>query len=144
MLNSNGDVNRTGRKSAGAKKMRICFHCFWLPVAVSGSSALIAGSASSVTALLFSIIAVLGIFDGICRLKEAMRLTGSRLTDRHFKLFCQSMCQRNMIIGLAGRRAAAYYRALGYRWYHMLPDVLLKEPARFFSPAFLRKNFWPL
>jgi hypothetical protein len=49
-----------------------------------------------------------------------------------------------MIIGLAGKKAAAYYRALGYRWYHLLPDILLKEPVRFFSPAFLHRNFWPL
>jgi hypothetical protein len=124
--------------------MRICFYCFWLPAAVSAGSAFIAGSAPHAMALLFSLIAVLGMFDGICRFKEALRLKRSRLTDRHFKLFCQSMCQRNMIIGLAGKKAAAYYRALGYRWYHLLPDILLKEPVRFFSPAFLHRNFWPL
>jgi hypothetical protein len=124
--------------------MRVYFYCFWLPTTVSGGSALLAKSTPHVVALLFSAIAVLGMFDGICRLKEALRLKHSRLTDRHFRLFCQSMCQRNMIIGLAGTKAVAYYRALGYRWYHLLPDTLLKNPVRFFSPACLRKNFWPL
>ena len=66
------------------------------------------------------------------------------LTDRHFRLFRHSMCQRNMIIGLAGTKASSYYQGLGYRWYHMLPDILLKKPILFFSPSFLRKNFWPL
>ena len=124
--------------------MRIYFHCFWLPTTVSGGSALIAKSAPVTIALLFLVIAILGMFDGVCRFKEALRLKRRRLTDRHFKLFCQSMCQRNMIIGLAGKKATAYYRTLGYRWYHMLPDLLLKDPVRFFSPSFLRKNFWPL
>ena len=124
--------------------MRIYFYCFWLPTTVSGGSALIAKSAPLTVALVFLVIAILGMFDGICRFKEALRLKRRRLTDRHFRLFCQSMCQRNMIIGLAGQKAADYYRDIGYRWYHMLPDILLREPVKFFSPSFLRKNFWPL
>lgn len=124
--------------------MRICFYCFWLPTTISGGSALIAKSAPLSFALLLAAIALLGLFDGMCRLKEALRLKHRRLTDRHFRLFRGSMCQRNMVIGLAGRKAAVYYKTIGYRWYHMLPDLLLQDPVRFFSPGFLRKNFWPL
>ena len=144
MLNLGIIVNRTTRAPPGSRIMRVYFYCFWLPTTVCSGSALIAKSAPHAVDLIFVAIAVMGMFDGLCRFKEAMRLRHRRLTDRHFKLFCQSMCQRNMIVGLAGKKAAAYYRAIGYRWYHMLPDILVNNPARFFSPAFLRKNFWPL
>lgn len=124
--------------------MRLYFYCFWLPTTVSGGSVLIAKSAPYTVAVFFSALAVLGMFDGICRFKEALRLQHRQLTGRHFKLFCHSMCQRNMIIGLAGKKASTYYRGIGYRWYHMLPDILISDPAKFFSSNFLRKNFWPL
>ena len=124
--------------------MRLYFYCFWLPTTVSGGSALAAKSAPHMLAPILLAIGLLGLFDGICRFKEALRLKHCRLTDRHFRLFSQSMCQRNMIIGLAGKKASAYYQRIGYRWYHLFPDILLKDPGRFFSPAFLHKNFWPL
>ena len=125
-------------------KLRLYLYCFWLPTTVSGSSMIAAKSAPHMLGFFLMIVSVFGLCDGICRFKEALRLKRCRLTDRHFRLFRHSMCQRNMIIGLAGRKAAVYYQKIGYRWYHMLPDILLKNPVRFFSPSLLRKNFWPL
>ncbi|GFM34444.1 hypothetical protein LN040_05105 [Desulfovibrio subterraneus] len=59
-----------------------------------------------------------------------------------------SRCQRDAALLAAcetGFRAQAhrYFREMGYRWYHILPDRIVANPLYFFHPSFLRSTFLP-
>ena len=122
---------------------RILFYCWWLPVLFSGSCSLLALYVNLLLSLLLILLSLFGILDGICRTKEALKLKDRKIGIRHFNIFKSSRCQRNMIIGVVGRRARLYFKKIGYRWYHLLPDILLKKPLTFFHPNFIRKTFIP-
>ncbi|MGE4554363.1 MAG: hypothetical protein AB7D57_14725 [Desulfovibrionaceae bacterium] len=59
-----------------------------------------------------------------------------------------SRCQRDAVT-LACRHAGhgdaarTYYRAQGYRWWHLLPDLMVDNPLAFFRPEALRRAFLP-
>lgn len=59
-----------------------------------------------------------------------------------------SRCQRDAAL-LAAREAGCQeqvkhvFHALGYRWYHILPDAIVANPFFFFHPHFLRNTFLP-
>jgi len=58
------------------------------------------------------------------------------------KPFMKSRCQRDAAkaaaeeLGLCAE-CNKYFQSYGYKWYHLLPDILLKEPSILFT-----KNFW--
>jgi len=62
--------------------------------------------------------------------------------------FARSRCQRDAALHAAREtghldKARSYFRGLGYRWYHILPDLVVRNPFAFASPAFLRTSFLP-
>ena len=90
--------------------------------------------------------------DAFSRYREFKRLR--RLLLRYgfrpglFRLVAASRCQRDAALLAAretGYRAQAkrVFRELGYRWYHILPDVIMANPLYFFHPRFLRSTFIP-
>lgn len=90
--------------------------------------------------------------DALSRYREFKRLC--RVLARYgfrprvFQLVAASRCQRDAALlaaSKAGCRAQArrVFRDLGYRWYHILPDVIVSNPLYFFHPRFLRSTFVP-
>ena len=61
---------------------------------------------------------------------------------RIVKPFVKSRCQRDAVmaaaseLGLEGR-CRDYFESFGYRWYHLFPDIIFKQPS-----ILLTKNFW--
>jgi hypothetical protein len=59
-----------------------------------------------------------------------------------------SRCQRDAAIMAATEtgcreKACMYYKQLGYRWYHILPDRVVADPLYLMHPDFLRTTFLP-
>ncbi len=90
--------------------------------------------------------------DGLCRYREYRRF--KRLFRRYgFRSRiagqgAQSRCQRDAILIAASdtghqHQARLFFRSLGYRWYHLLPDQIITNPWHFFRPEFLRSTFLP-
>ncbi|WP_027361189.1 hypothetical protein [Halodesulfovibrio aestuarii] len=108
--------------------------------------------------VLFTLSALLGWgvilcqADAFSRFREFKRIKDifSRrgFTPRILKLVSTSRCQRDAALLAAketGHRhlAATYFKELGYRWYHIIPDVIAQNPMNFFSSKFLRTTFLP-
>ncbi|MBU1249203.1 MAG: hypothetical protein KKB70_10925 [Proteobacteria bacterium] len=67
---------------------------------------------------------------------------------RLFDLVSSSRCQRDAALHAASTTghlsaARAHFHALGYRWYHLLPDPVIDNPFNFFNIHFLRQAFLP-
>jgi len=61
---------------------------------------------------------------------------------RILKPFIKSRCQRDAIKAAAGELGMLdlckqYFKESGYRWYHLLPDVVRTKPS-----VLLTRNFW--
>ena len=59
----------------------------------------------------------------------------------------KSKCQRLAALKAAedtgiAEEVAQHYHANGYRWYHVLPDFVFKNPLFFFHPYFWRSTFF--
>jgi hypothetical protein len=62
--------------------------------------------------------------------------------------FCRSRCQRDAVLLAAhesgfGDRTKAWYRAKGYRWYHLAPDKVVADPRVIVDAGFLKATFMP-
>ncbi|UZP68702.1 hypothetical protein N1030_06955 [Desulfovibrio mangrovi] len=80
------------------------------------------------------------------RVRATLRRYGFK--PRILRPVSSSRCQRDAALLAAsetGFRAQAhrYFRELGYRWYHILPDRIVANPLYFFHPDFLRSTFLP-
>lgn len=58
-----------------------------------------------------------------------------------------SRCQRDTAVVAATRAGykaeiTRYFHQKGYRWYHIVPDALLKNPSYMFSRQFIRSSFF--
>jgi hypothetical protein len=84
-------------------------------------------------------------FQNYKQVKDQIYLNG--LQERMLKPLAKSSCQREAAI-LAGSELGLekaiknYYFKLGYRWYHILPDFIFKNPLFFFTPLFWRTTFF--
>ncbi len=97
-------------------------------------------------------LALLCLADGWCRRIEYLRIKDI-LARRGFDArvlapVATSRCQRDAALAAARElghhgRAREHFRALGYRWWHLLPDACVDNPLRFFDPEFLRVTFLP-
>ena len=114
--------------------------------------ALVAGVALALPASGWLCLALLCLADGVCRYREYQRLKGAlRRRGFHPRLLAPvstSRCQRDAALAAARElghlaRARAHFRALGYRWWHLLPDGSVDNPLRFLDPAFLKTTFLP-
>lgn len=100
----------------------------------------------------WAVVSLFAMADGIARHREYRRIKAMLqkhgYNERIMQLVAHSRCQRDAAMLAAResgccREAAAYFRKLGYRWYHILPDTVLRNPFAFLSPAFLRTSFMP-
>ena len=90
--------------------------------------------------------------DAFSRFREFKRIKAifSRkgFNPRILKVVSTSRCQRDAAL-LAAKEAGfkhharRYFKELGYRWYHILPDAIVKNPLYFFNPRFLQTTFLP-
>ena len=96
--------------------------------------------------------AFFSVADIVSRYREYLRikamLADKGYSDKIFKAVASSRCQRDAAIWAAkqsgyGSLAKKVYHRLGYRWYHVMPDVLVKNPFRIFTPSFLWAAFRP-
>lgn len=121
-------------------------------VDILAEGALLAGLTCLVPATGWYGLALLCCADGYSRYREYVRLT--RLlrkwgfTPRLLRPVASSRCQRDAAVQASaqlgrGQCARRYFRSLGYRWYHILPDKVADNPLRFFDPHFLRATFLP-
>ncbi len=105
-----------------------------------------------VLTVLFAWGVVLCQADALSRYREFKRvrrmLARYGFCPRIFRLVASSRCQRDAAL-LAARetgcraQARGVFQELGYRWYHILPDVIVSNPLYFFHPRFLRSTFLP-
>ena len=90
--------------------------------------------------------------DGLSRYREYLRVRRMMdrwgFTPRLLRPLASSRCQRDAAMQAAreagcAERARSYYRELGYRWYHLLPDRVAENPLAFLDVRFLRATFLP-
>ncbi len=97
-------------------------------------------------------LACIALADGLSRWREYRRVR--RLLARHgfririLRAVSASRCQRDMALAAAGAvgcrdRARHFFRSQGYRWYHLLPDAVMRNPLAFFDMRFLTRSFLP-
>jgi len=98
------------------------------------------------------VVALFAMADGISRHREYKRIKAMFLkfgySERILEPLARSRCQRDAALYAAdetghGESARAYFFELGYRWYHILPDSVLRNPFAFLRPSFLRSSFLP-
>ena len=61
---------------------------------------------------------------------------------------CRSRCQRDPLLLAAhetgfGQETRDWYRAKGYRWYHLAPDKVKADPRLLVNAGFLKATFMP-
>jgi hypothetical protein len=123
-----------------------------LSLELLAEGAVIAGACLALPATGWLGLALLCLADAWCRHREYRRI--KRMLDRwgfHPRMLAPvsaSRCQRDAALAAARQtghhsKAHIFFRDLGYRWYHLLPDRCVDNPLRFFDPAFLRATFLP-
>lgn len=95
---------------------------------------------------------------GICLMDAAARLREYHRFKAAFQRFgfrkrlarigATSRCQRDAVARAArdaghGHAARRFFRELGYRWHHLLPDPVADNPLTFLNPDYLRRAFVP-
>lgn len=98
------------------------------------------------------VVAFFAMADAVSRRRECERIQRMLLKygycERILEPFARSRCQRDAAIFAAeevgyGDSARCYFSDLGYRWYHILPDLVVRNPLCFLRPSFLRSSFLP-
>ena len=98
------------------------------------------------------VVAGFAMADGVSRHREYRRIKAMFVrygfSERILRPVARSRCQRDAALHAAREtghldKARAYFRELGYRWYHILPDLVVRNPLAFASPTFLRTSFMP-
>lgn len=98
------------------------------------------------------VVALFALADAVSRHRECLRIKGMFLkygfNERILEPLARSRCQRDAAIFAAeevglGDRARTYFAQLGYKWFHILPDSVMRNPFSFLSPRFLRTSFMP-
>lgn len=111
----------------------------------------VVGVAYSFGAMLSLGIAVFAEADARSRFQEYKRiravLVRSGWKQRIIEPVSYSRCQRDTALVAAtragyGAEITQFFRNKGYRWYHIIPDALLKKPTYMFSRQFVRSSFF--
>lgn len=98
------------------------------------------------------VVALFAMADGVSRHREYKRIKAMFVKfgykERILQPLARSRCQRDAAIFAAdetghGETARAYFSDLGYRWYHILPDLVMRNPLAFLRPSFIRSSFLP-
>lgn len=102
--------------------------------------------------LCWLVVAFFAMADGVSRHREYKRIKAMfrkyGYKERILAPLARSRCQRDAALHAAREtgyhsQASAYFRELGYRWYHILPDMVVRNPLLFASPTFIRTSFMP-
>jgi len=102
--------------------------------------------------LCWLVVAFFAMADGVSRHREYRRIKSMFLrygySERILSQVARSRCQRDAALHAARETghledARAYFASLGYRWYHILPDTVVRNPFVFASPTFIRTSFLP-
>lgn len=107
---------------------------FYLPITFTILALLVGG--------IGYILSIFGLFDAISRYKEYKKLKTKSFKYKLLKVYSASACQRNMCIAIYGNKAKKYFNKLGYKWYNILPDLLLSNPIKFFSFNNLKQTYF--
>ncbi len=98
------------------------------------------------------VVGAFALADGVSRHREYRRIKAMFIrygfSERILRPLARSRCQRDAALHAAREtghldKARSYFRGLGYRWYHILPDLVVRNPLAFASPTFLRTSFMP-
>ena len=98
------------------------------------------------------VVALFAGADGVSRHREYRRIRAMfrkyGFHERIVEPVARSRCQRDAVLLAAdeagcGQQVRDYFRCLGYRWYHVLPDPVVRNPLIFLNPRFLRRSFFP-
>ena len=103
---------------------------------------------------LFSFLAALPLFSQLDarsryqnykQIRDQLFLYG--FDKRIFKPVQQSRCQRDAALAAAwasghGNACRAYFKSCGYRWYHLVPDFLIRSPHFLMTGIFWRRTFF--
>ncbi|WP_319468319.1 hypothetical protein [uncultured Pseudodesulfovibrio sp.] len=98
------------------------------------------------------VVALFAMADAVSRHRECERIKRMfrkyGYSERILEPLARSRCQRDAAIFAAdevgyGDVARCYFVELGYRWYHILPDLVVRNPFAFLRPSFLRASFLP-
>ncbi|QJB58330.1 hypothetical protein HFN16_01640 [Pseudodesulfovibrio sp. zrk46] len=98
------------------------------------------------------VVALFALADAVSRHREYKRIKAMFVRfgyrERILRPLARSRCQRDAAIFAAdetghGDTARQYFSKLGYRWYHIMPDLVVRNPFAFLSPSFLRSSFLP-
>ena len=107
--------------------------------------------ALQVMALGWTVLAGFALADSLSRYREFIRMRNAfkrfGLRTRILKRAAGSRCQRDAALAAAAEigcvlEARAFFRSLGYRWYHVLPDRVVANPRIVFSASFLVTGFF--
>ncbi|WP_320172328.1 hypothetical protein [Maridesulfovibrio sp.] len=101
---------------------------------------------SWITGAFFSVADIISRYREYLRIRKMLADKG--FSEKIFKTVASSRCQRDAAVWAArragyGAHAQKLYRGLGYRWYHVMPETLVKNPFLLFTPGFLRTAFMP-
>ena len=63
------------------------------------------------------------------------------------KVFSKSRCQREAVIEAGNSlgfktEIRDYFHSMGFRWYHILPDIILKKPQTLFTKSYWLSTFF--
>ena len=98
------------------------------------------------------VVALFAVADAVSRHREYRRIEAMfrryGYSERILEPLARSRCQRDAAVFAAsetghGEEATAYFASLGYRWYHILPDMMIRNPLAFLKPSFLKSSFLP-
>ncbi len=98
------------------------------------------------------VVAFFAVADAVSRHREYRRIKAMLLkfgySERILEPLARSRCQRDAAIFAAaetghGETARKYFSRLGYQWYHILPDLVVRNPFAFFRPCCLCSCFLP-
>ncbi len=98
------------------------------------------------------VVALFAMADAVSRRRECERIKAMFLkygySERILEPLARSRCQRDAALFAAdevgyGASARKYFAQLGYRWYHILPDLVMRNPFALLRPSFLRSSFLP-
>ena len=131
----------------------ICSLLLWqLAAGLLAEGHLLSGAALICPALGWAALAGICWLDAYARHRDYHRIRAMLakygFRPRVFDLVAASRCQRDAALHAArvtghDGHARSHFRALGYRWYHLLPDPVVDNPFNFFNIAFLRQAFLP-
>ena len=112
----------------------------------------LAGALLAFPILGWAALSAVCVLDAAARVREYHRFkaafTRFGFRRRIARIGAASRCQRDAVARAAhdaghGPAARRFFRELGYRWHHLLPDPVADNPLTFLNAEYLKKAFLP-